>query len=202
MIINKRRLQMSLVFLVIAAYLLGSFPTALVIGRKYYNKDIREEGSGNLGGTNAGRVLGKKIGMIVSALDILKVLIPTVLSRIFFGMDTAAIVGVCAMIGHCYPAFAGFRGGKGVSSYLGIGIALNPFIAAGMFIIWILLRRITNYVSLSSMIACLSAAIVILFTYGPGITFYVMLAAALFVIFLHRSNITRLLRGTENKVRN
>lgn len=187
--------------LVVAAYLFGSIPSALIIGKKYYNKDIRLEGSGNLGGTNAGRVLGKKAGIIVTILDVLKVLLPTLLARYFFNFDMAALIGIVALIGHCYPIFAGFKGGKGVSSYLGIGLVLNPLIALVVFIIWIVLKRITNYVSLASIIACITAPFIFLAVYGLISTFYIMLAGAILIVFLHRSNIKRLLKGTENKIK-
>ncbi|MDF2675000.1 MAG: glycerol-3-phosphate acyltransferase [Clostridiales bacterium] len=186
---------------VVAAYLFGSIPSALIIGKKYYNKDIRLEGSGNLGGTNAGRVLGKKAGFIVTVADVLKVLIPTLLARCFLNFNMAALIGIIALIGHCYPVFAGFKGGKGVSSYLGIGLVLNPLIALIVFIIWVVLKRLTNYVSLSSMIGCFTAPFIILAVYGPGMAFYLMLFGALLIIYLHRSNIKRLINGTENRIR-
>lgn len=192
---------MNTFILIVAAYLFGSIPSALIIGKKYYNKDIRLEGSGNLGGTNAGRVLGKKAGLIVTVMDVVKVIIPTLLARYYLNFDMAALVGIVALIGHSYPIFAGFRGGKGVSSYLGIGLVLNPYIALILFIFWTLLKRITNYVSLSSIICCLTAPFVILAVYGLRPAFYIMLAGALFIVYLHRSNVKRLLNGTENKIR-
>lgn len=192
---------MNIFILIIVAYLFGSIPSALIIGKKYYNKDIRLEGSGNLGGTNAGRVLGKRAGLIVTVMDVVKVLIPTLITRYCLNFDMAALIGIIALIGHSYPIFAGFKGGKGVSSYLGIGLALNPYIALIVFIIWTLLKRITNYVSLSSMISCLTASFIILAVYGIRPAFYIMLAGALFIVYLHRSNIKRLLNGTENKIR-
>lgn len=192
---------MRIFILVVAAYLFGSIPSALIIGKKYYNKDIRLEGSGNLGGTNAGRVLGKKAGIIVTVADVLKVLIPTLLARYFLNFDLAALIGIIALIGHCYPIFAGFKGGKGVSSYFGIGLVLNPLIALSVFIIWMVLKCITNYVSLSSIIACMTAPFIILAVYGLRPAFYIMLTGALLIVFLHRSNIKRLLNGTENKIK-
>lgn len=186
---------------VVAAYFFGSFPSALVIGKKYYNKDIRLEGSGNLGGTNAGRVLGKKAGLIVTVADVLKVLIPTLLAKYFLNFDMAVLIGIIALVGHCFPIFAGFKGGKGVSSYLGIGLVLNPLIALIVFIIWMVLKRLTNYVSLSSIISCFTAPFIFLAVYGLGITFYLMLFGALLIVYLHRSNIERLIKGTENKIR-
>lgn len=196
---------MELVWFSILGYLMGSFPTGLFIGKKYFKKDIRKEGSGNMGGTNAGRILGKKAGIIVSFLDILKVFIPTLLARIYFGktgVNEYALVGLAAMIGHAFPVFAGFRGGKCVSSYLGIGLLLNPYVAISIFVLWIVLRYVTNYVSVASMVSCLTASITIFFIYGNEPVSYIMLAAALFVVFLHRANIKRIINGTENKVRN
>jgi glycerol-3-phosphate acyltransferase PlsY len=191
----------TMLILILAAYLCGSIPSALIIGKKFFNKDIRLEGSGNLGGTNAGRVLGNRVGIIVSIADILKVLIPTALTRYFYGFDMAALIGIFAMVGHCYPIFAGFKGGKGVSSYLGIGIILNPLVSIIVFAIWFILRKITNYVSLSSIIACLLAPIFIYFFHGIRPAFFTMLFGAIFIVFLHRANIKRLIDGTENKIK-
>lgn len=193
---------MKLLWFSILGYLMGSIPTALLIGKKYFNKDIRKEGSGNMGGTNAGRVLGKKIGIIVSVLDISKVFVPAILARIYLGVDECAIVGCAAMLGHAFPIFAGFKGGKCVSSYMGIGIILNPYIAAGIFVLWYTLRYVTNYVSLASIISCIAASFIIFILYGFRPVSYIMFVAALVVIFLHRANIKRLIEGTENKVRN
>jgi glycerol-3-phosphate acyltransferase PlsY len=123
------------------------------------------------------------------------------IARYYLNFDMAALIGVIALVGHCYPIFAGFKGGKGVSSYLGIGLVLNPLIALIVFIIWTILKRVTNYVSLSSIIACITAPFIFLVVYGPRLTFYLMLTGALFIVFLHRSNVKRLLNGTENKIR-
>lgn len=196
---------MKLVWFSILGYLMGSFPTGLFIGKKYFKKDIRKEGSGNMGGTNAGRILGKRAGIIVSLVDILKVFIPTLLAKIYFGkagVNEYALVGLAAMIGHAFPIFAGFKGGKCVSSYLGIGLLLNPYVAISIFILWIALRYVTNYVSVASIVSCLAASIIIIFIYGNERVSYIMLAAALFVVYLHRENIKRVINGTENKVRN
>lgn len=192
---------MDLFLFSVLGYLMGSIPTALLIGQKYFNKDIRKEGSGNMGGTNAGRVLGRQTGIIVSVLDILKVFIPALLARIYLGVDECTIVGLAAMLGHAFPIFAGFKGGKCVSSYMGIGIILNPYIAAGIFVLWFSLRYATNYVSLASIISCIVASAVIFILYGFRPASYIMFAAALLVIYLHRANIKRLIDGTENKVR-
>lgn len=195
---------MELFLFSILGYIMGSFPSGLFIGKKYFKKDIRKEGSGNMGGTNAGRILGKKTGIIVSFLDILKVFLPTLLAKMFFGkagVNEYALVGLAAMVGHAFPVFAGFKGGKCVSSYLGIGLVLNPLVSICIFFMWFILRYVTNYVSLASMISCLAASIVIFFIYGNELVSYIMLIAALFVVFLHRSNIKRIISGNENKVR-
>lgn len=193
---------MKIFLLAVLSYIIGSFPTGVVIGKKFYNIDIREHGSKNMGGTNAGRVLGKKAGIIVTVIDIAKLMIPTYLARRYYGIDIAAIIGACGMVGHAYPVFAKFKGGKCVSSYMGVMLVLNPLSALIPFAIWNILKYVLNYVSLSSMIACvLSAFLFKFFSPENQIAFYVMLAAAFFVIFLHRANIKRLLNGTENKTR-
>lgn len=193
---------MKIVLLAILSYFIGSFPTGVFIGKKFYNIDIREHGSKSMGGTNAGRVLGKKAGIIVSAIDIAKLTIPTLLARIFLGIDMAAIIGIFGIIGHSYPVFVNFKGGKGVSSFMGIMLVLDPRVALSAFIIWNLFKYITNYVSVSSILACFSATFLFRFLNPEHkIAFYVMLTAAFFVVFLHRTNIKRLFNGTESKIR-
>lgn len=199
---------MKIVLFAIISYLIGSIPTALIIGEKFFNKDIRNFGSKNLGGTNAGRVLGKKAGFFVSLFDVLKIFIPCLLVKIFFGRNAAAITGFFGMLGHCYPMFAGFKGGKGVSSLMGIAIVLDWRVTPIIFVIWELLKFITNYVSVSSILSCYIVSFLFLFfdcigkgnKYLPA--FFTMLIAASFVTFKHKSNIKRLMSGTENKVRN
>lgn len=191
---------MKLIALILLAYIFGSIPTGLIIGKKFFNIDIREHGSKNIGGTNSGRVLGKRVGLIVSILDILKVFLPTLVANIFLGVDYASIIGLFGMLGHCYPVFANFRGGKGVSSFLGIVFALNFFIGILVVIIWKILKHLTNYVSVASMLSCFAASFIFLFKYGLKLSFYTMFAGAVFVVYLHRANIKRLLNHSENKV--
>lgn len=189
-----------LVFAVIA-YLVGSIPTALIIGLKYFKMDIRHYGSKNLGGTNAGRVLGKTAGAVVSILDIAKVFLPAFISRYYMGLGGTAIVSTSGMLGHCYPLFAQFKGGKAVSSFFGMVLAINPIIAGIMVVIWSILRFATNYVSVASMVTGIVSVFMFYYVYGFGLQTWVLLAAAIFVIFRHRANIVRLMNGTENKVR-
>ena len=198
---------MKIFLFAVISYLVGSIPTALIIGEKFFKKDIRQFGSKNLGGTNAGRVLGKKVGFAVSLLDIIKVFVPCLFARLFFGINVAAIVGVCGMVGHCYPIFAKFKGGKGVSSFMGIVTVLDYRTTIIIFIVWHLIKFISNYVSVASILSCYIVSFLFYFFDCKGHTvylpaFYTLLAAAFFVTFQHRSNIKRLINGTENKVRN
>jgi glycerol-3-phosphate acyltransferase PlsY len=191
---------MKVVLLMIFAYVIGSIPTGVIIGERYFNIDIREYGSKNIGGTNAGRVLGKKAGFIVSAIDILKVFIPAQIAAIYLNADSAAIVGLAGLLGHCYPLFSKFKGGKGVSSYFGIVFALNFYLGIATLVIWKLLKHLLNYVSLASIFACFAATFIYLYLYGLSISFYILFAGAFFIVYLHRANIKRLINGTENKV--
>jgi acyl phosphate:glycerol-3-phosphate acyltransferase len=193
---------MKILIYAIIAYLIGSFPTALVVGKAFYGVDIRNHGSNNLGGTNAGRVLGKKPGLIVSILDVLKVFIPILIAKKYLGVQYAALLGMFSMLGHCFPVFAGFKGGKGVSSFVGIIFALDFYIGIIILLLWKILKHTTNYVSVASMLICFIASFVFLYKYNMGIAFYSLFAGAVFIVYLHRSNIKRLMNGTENKVKN
>lgn len=184
----------------IVAYLCGSFPTGVVIGKKFYNIDIREHGSKNMGGTNAGRVLGKKAGFIVSFIDVIKVFLPVLISKYFISIEASAFVGVCALLGHCYPIFANFKGGKGVSSFFGIIFALDFLLGVILLIIWKTLKHLTNYVSVASMASCFIITFIFFYKYNNYKLLFVLLALSVFVVYLHRTNIKRLLSGTENKV--
>lgn len=195
-------LTYSIIPYAIIAYLIGSFPTALVVGKVFYGIDIRNHGSNNLGGTNAGRVLGKKPGFIVSLVDVLKVFIPVLIMKKFLGVQYAALIGMLGMLGHCFPVFAGFKGGKGVSSFVGIIFALNFYIGIIILILWKILKHTTNYVSVASMLICFIASFIFLYKYGAGIAFYSLFAGAVFIVYLHRTNIKRLMNGSENKVKN
>ena len=143
--------------LIIMSYLYGSIPFALVIGKIFYNTDIRNQGSGNLGGTNAGRVLGKKAGLSVILLDASKCCISILIARIvasYTGIN-ADIIYLCALacvIGHCYPIFAGFRGGKAVSVAIGYALMTNIYAFFIAIIVFLITLKISKYVSLSSIL--------------------------------------------------
>lgn len=185
--------------LCIIAYLIGSIPFALIVGRLFYNTDIREMGSGNLGTTNTFRCLGKKAGVSVFVLDILKGSVAVGVAESFIGsVDFLALFGAFAMIGHVFPIFANFRGGKAVATGSGVFIYLYPLLSLILVIIFFSNLFITGYVSLGSILICLTG-IVYLLIYGIGINKYIMIVMCIFVIYMHKKNIKRLLNGTESR---
>ena len=199
----------------LAAYLIGAVPTALWVGKAYFGIDIREHGSGNSGATNTFRVLGKKPGSVVMAVDIFKGWTATSLVGfliIFNAIPADYIVpcqllyGFLAVIGHVYPVYAGFKGGKGVATLLGMVLAIYPgvaFICLGIFLIVLL---ISKYVSLSSMVAAVSFPLLMLLPWfrpehSEGLLLGFGAFVALLVIYTHRKNISRIRQGTESRVR-
>ncbi|WP_173916406.1 glycerol-3-phosphate 1-O-acyltransferase PlsY [Halobacillus sp. Marseille-Q1614] len=184
---------------ILIAYLLGAIPSGLIVGKLGYGIDIREHGSGNLGGTNTFRVLGLKAGLIVTTADILKGTIATALP-IWIGVDVIPlVVGIFAVIGHMYPVFAGFKGGKAVATSGGVILGVNPVVFAIMIGTFFLLLYLTKYVSLSSMITGIVSIIVTLFLQEYGLTIVIAILT-LFVIYRHRTNIKRILNKTEPKI--
>lgn len=190
----------------VIAYLFGSIPFALVIGKVFYKTDIRTAGSGNLGGTNAGRVLGRKAGFVVSALDLLKAFIVILIVN-SFAPEVAAYAGVIAAIGHSYPIFAQFKGGKAVSTAAGYLLGVSTLIVFKPFELFILpaimffsILKITKFVSLSSILSSMASTI-IAFYVTDNVSVVVSLALiTLLVIYRHKANISRLLNKTESKV--
>ena len=186
--------------LMIIAYLLGSFPSALVIGKTFYNKDIRNYGSGNLGSTNAFRVLGKKGGAIVFILDILKGGLAFLIAKYAGATISPLIIAVFALIGHIYPIFANFKGGKAVATSAGIILFYSPLLCITLFIIFVITLKIWKMVSLSSTIISI-AAVFIVWLGNYDLTARIMLTIfAVFIIIKHIPNYKRILNGTENKV--
>lgn len=192
------------------AYLLGSVPNSVWIGKLFYNIDVREFGSGNAGATNTFRVLGKKAGIPVLILDILKGTCAVALSYLSgFDHQSDAFInlqlslGVAALVGHIFPVFAGFRGGKGVATILGVVICILPLACAMSLGIFLLILFSTRIVSLSSMLAGVSFPIFLNLVLGntnPILTVFSIIVSALLII-THRKNIQRLLRKEESKVR-
>lgn len=194
---------------VLAAYLIGSIPSALWVGKLFYGIDIRQHGSGNAGATNVIRVFGYKAGVPVMIFDIFKGWLAVQLAVWINPGDFTGdpliylrvIMGIAAVIGHVFPVFAGFRGGKGVGTFAGVGIALFPLALLIVLGVFIVVLAITHYVSLSSIIGSLVfpfAAILIEHQQNPALV-ALSLMVAIFIPFTHRKNIRRLLKGEENK---
>jgi len=195
----------------ITAYLLGSIPTAVWVGKWFYGRDIRNEGSGNAGATNTIRVLGVKAGIPVILVDVFKGFLAVWFMHAFIPQEWAVssatylqmLAGFLAVLGHVFPVFASFRGGKGVATLLGMGIALFPHVIWIPVVVFVVVVFSSGYVSLGSMLAGLSfplADILIYHDTHPGKVFFSIMAA-LFLLYTHRQNIRRLWRGEENRFR-
>lgn len=189
------------VLFAIIAYLLGSIPSALIVGKIGYNIDIREHGSGNLGATNTFRTLGIKAGIIVTLADILKGTIATIIPFFVFGIEVyPLIIGFFAILGHTYPIFAKFKGGKAVATSGGVFLGVSPIIFLIMILTFILTLYISKYVSLSSIVTGIVAIIVSIFMKDIGI-FVALFVVTSFVIYRHKENIKRIRNGTEPKIK-
>lgn len=196
--------------LIILAYLIGSIPTALIISKKYFGIDIRDYGSGNMGATNTFRVLGSKYGTIVMALDILKgmaavslyTFLPHYLDNELDRTNFMIGLGLASVIGHIFPVFAGFKGGKGVATLLGMILIVQPVVAVSCVGVFLLVLYLTRYVSLSSILGALMLPVSVLWIWNEHEVMYRIFAllVAFLVIITHQKNIIKLLRGVENRV--
>ena len=182
------------------AYLLGSIPSGLWIGRKFFQIDIRQHGSGNLGATNSFRILGKKAGTIVLLMDLLKGSISVLLLK---QMDlhgiSPLIIALFAVIGHTYPLFANFKGGKAVATFAGVILAYQPVLFLIGLGIFILTLAISKMVSFTSMLT-ISIGVLLSLYFQDMVLTTIALLADIFIIYRHRTNIQRILNGTESKV--
>lgn len=195
--------------LLVGAYLLGSIPTAVWIGRVFYGIDVREFGSGNAGATNTFRVLGKKAGFPVLIIDIVKGSLAVALAYLsamntdgadFINLQLA--LGVAVLIGHIFPVFAGFRGGKGVATILGVVLCILPMACGYSLLVFLAVLLLTRYVSLSSMMAGITFPFIlhfVLHNQNNVLTVFSITVAVLLVL-THRKNIVRLLKNQESKV--
>ncbi|MGZ4122613.1 MAG: glycerol-3-phosphate 1-O-acyltransferase PlsY [Tumebacillaceae bacterium] len=190
---------MTVVLLLILSYLIGSIPTALIVGKLGYGVDVREHGSGNLGGTNTFRTLGKTAGTIVIVVDILKGTLATLLPMMFDVHLHPIFAGLPAVLGHCYPIFAGFRGGKAVATSAGVLLGVSSLFFAVVIAVFLITLYFTKYISLSSMVAGVACHVYGIFM-GDWILSIVTFALCLFVLYRHRSNIERIMNKTEHKV--
>ena len=182
------------------AYLLGSIPSGLWIGRKFFQIDIRQHGSGNLGATNSFRILGKKAGTIVLLMDLLKGSISVLLLK---QMDlhgvSPLIIALFAVVGHTYPLFANFKGGKAVATFAGVILAYQPVLFLIGLGIFILTLAISKMVSFTSMLT-ISIGVLLSLYFQDIILTIIALLADIFIIYRHRTNVQRILNGTEPKV--
>jgi acyl phosphate:glycerol-3-phosphate acyltransferase len=198
------------VFSLLLAYLLGSIPSAVWVGRKFHGIDVREHGSGNAGATNVIRVLGWKTGIPVVIVDLGKGWLAAMLPVYFNLADkgTPLLVnlqiafGVAAIIGHIYPVLAGFRGGKGVATVFGVLLALHPLLTASTIGIFLIVFFATGIVSIGSMTAGIAFPLMLFFVFDtPSVVFKVFsVIVAIALLFTHRKNIDRLIRGEEKKL--
>ena len=200
-------LYTELLISIVIGYLLGSIPFALVIGKVFYKTDVRKFGSGNLGGTNTGRVLGKKAGATVMALDILKVVVAIFITSHFKNYEVTTVwTGFAAAIGHCYPIFAGFKGGKAVATLGGFIIGVSAFTFKSVWFIavplalFLIVLKTTKMVSLSSICAAIISAIQICIFVPLLSTKIASLLFAILVVYRHRANIERIINKTESKI--
>lgn len=200
---------LSLAISAVLAYLIGSIPVAYIFGRMLKGLDIREHGSGNMGATNAFRVLGKGPGMMVLILDIIKGIVPVTLVSNAFGLGDAlslVIIAVATVAGHNWTVFLHFKGGKGMATSLGCLIGLG-FQFQGLRIIlllvtmtWLALFLLFGFVSLASIAAAVVFPILMVAFFEPFALIIMSIVLCIFTVFAHRSNIKRLVRGHENRV--
>lgn len=194
---------MNYIVTIITSYLIGCFSSAYIVGKTFKKIDIREFGSGNVGSTNALRVMGAKFGIFTFLLDILKGILAVYLGKFILGDIGGVVAGLFVVVGHDWPVFIGFKGGKGVATSIGALFVLFGVIIFIPLIITIIIIWITKYVSLGSICFLVMTPIVYLIFIRPfKIEFFVLsLIFALFGIIRHRENIKRLIKGEENKIK-
>lgn len=194
---------MSFTFIIgaLVAYLLGSVPSGLWVGQYFFQKDIRQFGSGNLGSTNAFRVLGKKAGSAVLFFDVFKGFLAMILAMTVFKQEGLSPLWIAsfAVLGHTFPVFASFKGGKSVATFAGMILAYQPLLLLYGLIIFLVLLAITRMVSLTAMVT-ITAGVFLSLLFNDWTLTAFALAIDIFIIYRHRSNIQRILNGTENKV--
>jgi glycerol-3-phosphate acyltransferase PlsY len=194
----------------LAAYLIGSIPSAVWVGKTFYKIDVREHGSGNAGSTNTFRLLGFKPGLAVFIMDVVKGFCAVKLSEFLPLAHSGEIweiskigLGFLAVIGHIFPVFAQFRGGKGVATMLGIVFGIHIFAALAAFGVWIVVFTISRIVSLSSIVAGIAFPLILIFVFSEKSLSLIIFSAvtSVLLIITHKKNIKRLMDGTEPKFR-
>ena len=198
------------ILLVILAYLIGSIATSVWISKYAFGIDIREHGSGNAGATNSFRVMGKNAGVFVMIIDMLKGVIAVKLAFLqpeytwgsVASVNLQVVLGIAAVVGHIFPIWANFRGGKGIATLFGMILAIQPLVALCLALVFVFMLFVTKYVSLSSISASIAFPILIFFIFREPEMLYRLfaVAAAIMVVLTHHKNINRLIAGNENKV--
>lgn len=199
----------AVIFWGIIAYVIGSIPSSIWIGKSYFGKDVRDFGSGNAGATNTFRVLGKRAGIIVLLLDILKgvtaasliLYMPSVSQGTDQYVNLQLLFGILAVVGHIFPVFENFNGGKGIATLFGMLIGIHYILAVACVALFIIVLLLTRYVSLSSILATISFPILMIYIFNRDEPLFIAfgIAAALMVVITHKKNIVRLLNGEETK---
>lgn len=192
---------MNILLLTILSYLLGAVPFGLLVANTR-NIDLRSQGSGNIGATNVFRVVGKGWGIATFILDAMKGFIPAFFFQRLGGLSPSygILFGVAAILGHMFPVYLKFKGGKGVATSAGVLLGIAPFAVSAAFACWLICMVLTRYVSLSSIIAAVAVAVTVWMEEDQGRVVKITLTAmSILVIWLHRANIKRLINGTENR---
>jgi len=200
---------MGIAILIVLAYLLGSIPSAVWVSKRMFGIDIREHGSGNAGATNTFRILGPRAGSLVMFMDMMKGFLAVKLSILSaFSWSSEAFVnlqiflGLAAVLGHIFPIWADFRGGKGIATLFGMILGIQPLVAVSLVCVFLLMLFLTRYVSLSSISASIAFPLLILFIFNePELSYRLFaIATACLVVLTHHKNINRLINGNESKV--
>lgn len=198
---------MKTILVIILSYLFGSIPWGLVIGKVFFHKDIRKEGSGNIGGTNAGRILGKPAGIAVILLDALKGYFAMVLAY-YLAKDAIIFAGLASVIGHCFPIFVHFHGGKAVATTFGFFLGIATLVNGHIFwqfifpvLCFLVILYLTKMVSLSSITAVFIEAVVSIFINTNKLVPVAVFILWILVTYRHKSNIERIKNGTESKIK-
>lgn len=191
-------MEINFIVYAILTYLISSIPFGLIVG-KIFGKDVRKEGSKNIGATNVTRVVGKKAGILVLILDLLKGFLPILYAKHIFEPKHVAFLAVISVIGHCFSIFLKFKGGKGVATGIGVLLALSTKTTYIVTLFWLGVFLTTGFVSLASILSSSISWVVIHVLEGDLYFTYAIFTVGLIIIFKHKENIDRLLKGTEHK---
>ena len=190
---------MKLEVIVFISYLMGSIPFGFLLTKFFLKKDIRDIGSGNIGATNALRTGNKFIGYATLIFDILKAVIPIIFFKIYF-IEYLYVASLCVFLGHVFPIWLKFKGGKGVATYFGILCCINIYLGIAFGIVWLVTFLIFKYSSLSSLLGSLSVPIINFFIFKEEVIFFFIIMFVL-IFYTHRENIKRLLNRSESKTK-